>query len=295
MIGSALSPTTAITPGAEPGRQGALAAPCAVSAALSIALVAMAAGVACRGDGPRPARHDAPPTASPAVDAATVDAPTRRALVLDASVEATAADAPAVAPAETPSDWVDVAVHVPTVVLDLRYATDRNLTGAPLYPIARCLLRRAVAARLAAAARDLAARGHRLLLWDCYRPATLQVELWRRVPDPRFVARPRFDEAGRPLAGSRHSRGAAVDVSLADPGGAPRPMPTDHDDFTAAAAGTRATGPAARHLADLRAAMTAAGFVTLPSEWWHFDAPDAHAYPLADDPLVGDLVRDSPR
>ena len=28
-----------------------------------------------------------------------------------------------------------------------------------------------------------------------------------------------------------------------------------------------------------------AGFTALASEWWHFDATDAMAYPLADEPL----------
>ena len=184
-----------------------------------------------------------------------------------------------------PAGWTDVAAAVPDAVLDLRYATAHNLTGAPLYPVARCLLRDAVAARLARAARLLAARGHRLVMWDCYRPASMQLELWRRVPDPRFVAEPRFTADGRPVSGSRHSRGAAVDISLADRVGAPRSMATDHDDFGPAASGARATGDAARWLADLRTAMTAAGFTALASEWWHFDATDAMAYPLADEPL----------
>lgn len=184
-----------------------------------------------------------------------------------------------------PAGWSDLAVELPNAVLDLRYATAHNLTGAPLYPVARCLLRSAVAARLAHAARQLAERGHRLVLWDCYRPASLQLLLWQRVHDSRFVAEPRFAADGRPLTGSRHSRGAAVDVSLAAPDGTPRAMPTDHDDFGPGASGARATGAAARNLADLRAAMAGAGFTPLASEWWHFDAADATAYPLADLPL----------
>ena len=212
----------------------------------------------------RPARDDAAPAA---LDAAPAPAP------VDAAPDARPA----------PDGWTDVALAIPDAVLDLRYATDRNLTGHRLYPTARCLLRAPVASQLAEAARRLRAGGHRLVLWDCYRPASLQRELWRRVPDRRFVAEPVFDERGLPLAGSRHSRGAAVDVSLADADGAPRAMPTDHDDFGPGASGARATGDAARWLADLRAAMTAAGFAPLASEWWHFDV--AGAYPLADDPL----------
>src|SRR5262249_21344003 len=113
-----------------------------------------------------------------------------------------------------------------------RYATADNFTGKPLYPVGRCKLRRAVAARLAVAAKALRAQERRLVLWDCYRPKSIQEELWKRVPDPRYVADPRV--------GSKHGRGAAVDVSLADTAGAPVAMPTKFDDFSEAAHRARA-------------------------------------------------------
>lgn len=181
--------------------------------------------------------------------------------------------------------WTDVAIRIPDAILDIRYATAANLTGAPLYPVARCLLRTPVAERLAAAAATLRRAGHRLILWDCYRPASIQRELWRRVPDPRYVAEPTFDDAGKPIGGSRHSRGAAVDVSLAAPDGTPRPMPTDHDTFGSAASGAGASGEPARNHATLRAAMERAGFAPLPTEWWHYDAPDWSRHALDDTPL----------
>jgi D-alanyl-D-alanine dipeptidase len=170
-------------------------------------------------------------------------------------------------------------------VIDLRYATADNLTGTTLYPVARCLVRAEVVERLAAAAETLRAGGHRLVLWDCYRPASIQRELWRRVPDARYVAEPTFDDAGKPIGGSRHSRGAAVDVSLADLAGTPRVMPTAHDAFGPEASGRAARGEAATNHATLRAAMIAAGFAPMATEWWHYDARDWSTYPLSDEPL----------
>lgn len=35
----------------------------------------------------------------------------------------------------------------------------------------------------------------------------------------------------------------------------------------------------------LEQAMTDAGFVALPTEWWHFDAPEFASYPVSDEPL----------
>src|SRR5688572_15660915 len=94
------------------------------------------------------------------------------------------------APAPVRAGWVDVSVRIPDAVIDMRYATADNFTGAVLYPVARCLVRAEVGERLAAAADALRAQGHRILLWDCYRPASIQRELWRRVPDARYVAEP---------------------------------------------------------------------------------------------------------
>ncbi len=237
------------------------------------------------GGAPRPAPvgGDArPDAATPTPTPTLVDAAVPEVALVDAAVPDAVV---AAAPAAPPPGWTDLAVAIPDAVLDLRYATPHNFTGATLYPAARCWLRDAVATRLALAADALRADGYRLLLWDCYRPASVQVELWARVPDPRFVARPRFDEHGQPIGGSVHSRGGAVDLGLADRDGKPLEMPTDHDDFSAAAAGAGARGEIKTRLLALRAAMKAAGFTPIRSEWWHFEARGLARGPLADFPL----------
>jgi D-alanyl-D-alanine dipeptidase len=175
-------------------------------------------------------------------------------------------------------DLVDVAAVIPDAVLDLRYATADNFTGAVLYPKAVCKLRRAVAARLAKAAEALRAQGRRLLLWDCYRPSSIQERFWKLVPDPRYVANPRV--------GSKHSRGAAVDVALVDAGGRPVVLPTKFDEFTQAAHRSRAlAGPRGAEAKRLAEAMLGAGFIGIPTEWWHFDAPDSGNHALSNEPL----------
>lgn len=175
-------------------------------------------------------------------------------------------------------ELIDVTTVIADAILDLRYATDDNFTGKVLYPVARCKLRRAVAARLARAARALRAADRRLVLWDCYRPTSIQEELWRRVPDPRYVANPKV--------GSRHGRGAAVDVALADKAGNLVALPTRFDDFSEAAHRDRAlVGDAGAEARRLQRAMVDAGWKPLATEWWHFDAPDAASYALSDEPL----------
>jgi D-alanyl-D-alanine dipeptidase len=63
-------------------------------------------------------------------------------------------------------------------------------------------------------------------------------------------------------------------------------LPTKFDEFTAAAHRDHAlTGEAGAEARRLEAAMTSAGFVGMPTEWWHYDAPDATKYPLSNEPL----------
>jgi D-alanyl-D-alanine dipeptidase len=183
------------------------------------------------------------------------------------------------AAAEKAPQLVDVVGLIPDALLDLRYATEKNVTGRPLYPPgARCLLRPEVAARLARAAELLRARGFRLRLWDCYRPLSVQRILFEKESRPGFVADPNH-------GGSHHNRGAAVDLGLAGPDGEALELPTDFDEFTprAAAGAVKGVSPAARaHREALREAMLAAGFQPSRTEWWHFSAPEAHGAPLLD-------------
>lgn len=190
--------------------------------------------------------------------------------------------AAAPAPAVGAGALVDVGRLLPRAVLDLRYATADNFTGRRLYPVARCLLRPEVAARLARAAARLERQGYRLRLYDCYRPLSIQKVMWEAFPRAGFVA--------KPGAGSLHNRGAAVDVGLSAQDGSELPMPTAFDAFVPAAAANATEGiPSRLRLRRdwLRAAMEAEGFIVNPREWWHFAARDARSFPLLDLPLDG--------
>lgn len=168
---------------------------------------------------------------------------------------------------------------IPGLHVDLRYGTPDNVAGRVLYPRPSAWLQRTVAMRLAAAQRQAEAAGLGLLVWDAYRPLSVQRDLWAVMPDERYVA--------NPATGSNHNRGAAVDLTLCTPDGTPIPMPTGFDDFTERAHRVSRDAPAEvlgnRDL--LEAIMGTAGWVPLPTEWWHYDAPDASRYPVLDLPL----------
>ncbi|MGH7564995.1 MAG: M15 family metallopeptidase [Gemmatimonadota bacterium] len=171
---------------------------------------------------------------------------------------------------------VDVAELDSDLVLDMRYARADNFLGRAVYDEARCLLVPDAARRLLEAERALRDEGYRLVVWDCYRPLSVQREMWEILPDPTYVA--------DPAKGSRHNRGAAVDVGLLRIDGEAVPLPTPHDDFTPRAH-RDATDLSAEAIASrerLEGAMVEAGWIPLPSEWWHFDAEGWERYPIQD-------------
>ncbi len=181
---------------------------------------------------------------------------------------------------ETPSDWVNVQQFEPSLYLDMAYATPHNFLKEAVYPHAVCLLHRPIAEALQRAQHNVLQQGYSLKLWDCYRPLSVQKKMWALVPDARYVADPKD--------GSRHNRGAAVDITLVTAQGKSLEMPTNFDDFSVQASPTsyaRWSAPARKHFDILKQAMLAAGFDPLPSEWWHYDERGWRHYEISDFPL----------
>ncbi len=181
---------------------------------------------------------------------------------------------------------VDVTSLAPSIRLDIRYATTNNFTGQAVYPAARCYLRTDVAKRLARVQAELEGQGLGLKVYDCYRPFSIQKRFWAIVPNEDYVAKPE-EKNGKPVSGSKHNRGAAVDLTLVDAAGNELSMPSGFDDFSEKAHRDYAGGdPAARaNSKRLEAAMAKEGFAGLPTEWWHFDGPGWQGYGLLDAPI----------
>jgi len=177
-----------------------------------------------------------------------------------------------------PREMVDLATT--GVALDLRYATTNNFMHERLYPVAKAYLRAPVAAALADVERELAAEGLGLKVWDAYRPYSVTVKMWEPIKNPDFVADPK--------KGSRHNRGAAVDLTLIDlKTGKELAMPTGYDAFTPRSRNDFNDLPAEvlANRAKLRDVMTRHGFEPLPSEWWHYDFKGWERFELLDVPL----------
>jgi D-alanyl-D-alanine dipeptidase len=157
-----------------------------------------------------------------------------------------------------------------SIVVDLRYATSNNFTGAPLpgYLANRAYLRREAAAALARVQRSLLPQGLGIKIFDAYRPvrATLAMVDWTER-----VNRPDLLKDGYIASRSRHNLGLAIDLTLIELAtGRELEMGTPFDTFSAAAHTANASGEAAANRQILKAAMEREGFVNYDQEWWHF-------------------------
>ena len=172
-------------------------------------------------------------------------------------------------------DFIDLGEVSHRFAYDMRYAQSKNFLKQAVYPCARCLLRVKTAKNLIKAAALLKPLGYKILIFDCYRPQSVQYEMWKILPDSRYVANPE--------KGSMHNRGGAVDISLVTLDGIALDMGTDFDHF-----GERAhrnykylTMEQQKNREILDKAMFESGFESISTEWWHFNLPDARTSTLA--------------
>lgn len=165
-----------------------------------------------------------------------------------------------------------------TIVQDVRYATTNNFTRRVLYPSSIVFLRKVVADSLSKAnAFFKKYHNYRIKIYDGYRPRKVQKIMWSIIPDEKFVA--------NPAKGSRHNRGAAVDITLIDSLGNELDFGTGFDDFSEKASPFYMDFP--QKILDnrklLKDVMIKFGFIQLDSEWWHFDFKDWKNFSIPDD------------
>ncbi|MBX2914946.1 MAG: M15 family metallopeptidase [Cyclobacteriaceae bacterium] len=164
------------------------------------------------------------------------------------------------------NELVNLATHIPGVVLDIRYATTNNFTGEKIYNLPRAYARKPVAEALKKIQAHLKTKGLGLKIFDGYRPYSATVKFYEVYGDTTYVA--------SPYKGSRHNRGCALDLTLIDlKTGKELSMPTEWDSFKKEAwPGTPVADPTIRANRKLLIdTMQQYGFKVNSSEWWHFD------------------------
>lgn len=160
--------------------------------------------------------------------------------------------------------------------LDIRYASDNNLLGRPIYKRPTALLATDAAERLKLAAQRAAKIGMGLKIFDAFRPLEVQWIFWEALEDKTFV--------GDPRVGGTHPRGIAVDLTLFDlSSGVELDMGTDFDALdlkSSHGAWEGLTPKAIENRAILLGLMTATGWVHYEPEWWHYNLPNVADYPV---------------
>lgn len=174
-------------------------------------------------------------------------------------------------------DLVDISTIDPRIEIRMCLATNNNCNRRPLYKHNKAFAQRPLAYALKAVQDELELLGLRLVILDAYRPLSVQRKLWKRHANSRYVA--------NPAKGSRHNRGAAVDVRLRTIGDnkllnmpSTRYGPGCHRDY----ATMKASCEEKIHCKLLELIMEKHGLQGLKTEWWHFDYKDWKNYELMD-------------
>jgi CubicO group peptidase (beta-lactamase class C family)/D-alanyl-D-alanine dipeptidase len=190
--------------------------------------------------------------------------------------EALAAQPPAETRPKT-ADLVELRSLDPTIKYDIRYATSNNFMGTPFYTSAHAFMQRPAAEAVARASAELHKLGYGLLIHDSYRPWYVTKMFWDGTPPDKHIF------VADPSQGSRHNRGAAVDLTLYNLAtGAPIRMTGGYDEMTDRSFPLYPGGTSLQRWSRdlLRHAMEAQGFTVYEAEWWHFDYKDWRSYPI---------------
>lgn len=182
------------------------------------------------------------------------------------------------------TDFVYLDEAVPGLLWDAKYATSDNFTGAPVdgYFTNRVVGTRALAEALNKAMALARAQGCTLLVWDAYRPARAVRRFlqWAgepedfRTKDAHYPNLQKTDivPLGYVATESSHSRGSAVDLTLADArthnpigmgGGFDLMDEASHHS-------ARQPEEVRENRTRLKAIMAQCGFAPYENEWWHY-------------------------
>ena len=163
------------------------------------------------------------------------------------------------------SDFVRLKDLSHDFVYELKYATPDNFLKQAVYDCGECYLRKSTAEALVKANEAFKQLGYRIKLFDCYRPLSVQKKMWKILPGTHYVA--------NPAKGSKHNRGAAVDLTLVDAQGKELNMGTPFDFF-----GKEAHHTYTQHSKEvlenrklLKETLDKYNFKSIYSEWWHYE------------------------
>ena len=174
--------------------------------------------------------------------------------------------------------FIEISTLDPTIEVELMYAKSDNFVGEKMYDFHKAYLHPKAAKAIAEANKILGRihPGWRLIIYDATRPMSVQQKMWDKVKGTRmqnYVSNPKN-------GGGLHNYGLAVDVSIIDENGDSIPMGTKVDALTHLShidneeeliEQGKMSKEAIENRRLLRRVMREAGFLTIRTEWWHFN------------------------
>ena len=190
---------------------------------------------------------------------------------------------------QSSDSFIDIKEYIPSIIIDLKYATDDNFTGRVVkgYESPKCLLTYEAARRLKIIQTILNNSGYSLKIYDAYRPQRSVNHFinWSKNQSdtlkksyfyPNILKSNLFD-LGYIATNSSHSRGSTVDITLVEiSSGREIDMGSAYDFFGLESShdyeNISITQKNNRKL--LFDVMTKNGFSSYPKEWWHYTLID---------------------
>ncbi len=179
---------------------------------------------------------------------------------------------------------VDIRRYTKDIQIDLLFAKDDNILGYNAYGEDICMMQKSTLDKLMQAQKKFAENGFTIIIYDAYRPYSVTAALAEKYKGSKYVAS---------LGGSVHNRGAAVDMSILDKKGnlvdeMPSPVHTlnqysNRDNIEML--------ELSKWFMDyVEDVMLDSGFLSIRSEWWHFNDVDYKRYEKTDYVLT-DLLK----
>ena len=173
-----------------------------------------------------------------------------------------------------------------TIKVNLAYSTPNNVLGYDIYgDLEEAYLRPEAGEMLVLAQKKIQAynASYSLYIFDATRPRQIQQRLW---DESELPIEDRSKYIAHPERGSIRNYGMAVDLGIWVDGQGLLDMGTPFDDFSLlshidsedsllSVGALKLTQVQNRLI--LREVMTSSGFLSLSSEWWHFDAMERSA------------------
>lgn len=170
------------------------------------------------------------------------------------------------------------------LVVSMKLSTRETTIGEPFYDTNLCMVQYDLIPMIQKAVELFAKDGYRIVIYDAYRPTSVQQRWFDVVRVHKWVADPSIGMGGI------HDRGTALDISLIDMNGNLLEMPTPMHTFTEESSrlSPTMTQKARDNMNYMLNVMLQCGFTYINSEWWHFQDVNTKYYLPTDHPI--DLI-----